>query len=136
MLRTLSDLIREARGKISEISAGDLHDALEAGEDLLLVDVREPYEYEASHIPGSLLIPRGMLEGAADPHNRHQIEALCSARERPVVVVCDNGGRAAMAADVLQQMGFRRVRSLAGGLGMWEAEDHALEAGAYTGQLP
>lgn len=136
MSKSLGDFIKEARARVEEVSADDLQEALEEGEDLLLVDVREPYEYEKGHIPGSLLIPRGMLEGAADPNNPHRIEALYSARDRSIVVLCNTGGRSAMAADTLQQMGFGKVRSLSGGLKMWEAEDYKMAAGAYSGPLP
>jgi rhodanese-related sulfurtransferase len=136
MSQTLSDLIQSARTRIREVSADDLQESLEAGQDVLVVDVREPYEYEKGHIPGSLLVPRGVLEAASDPNTPHRIEALCSARERPIVLVCNTGGRGALAADTLQQLGFGNVRSLAGGLKLWEAEDHDLEQGAYTGQLP
>lgn len=136
MPATLSDLIQSARGRIREISADDLRDAIDDGGDLLLVDVREPYEYEKGHIPGALLIPRGLLEGAGYPGTSHSIESLYGARQRTVVVVCNSGGRAAMAADRLQEMGFTDARSLAGGLRLWEAEDYEVEAGAYTGPLP
>lgn len=136
MGRTLSELIQMARARIREISADELQKVMQDAESPLLVDVREPYEYEEAHIPGSVLIPRGLLEGAADPNNRHRIEALHTARDRPVVVLCNTGGRAAMAADTLQQMGFTRVLSLAGGLRLWEAEDYAMEKGPYRGKLP
>lgn len=136
MSKTLSDFIQEARANIQEIQADDLMERLEDGEAIVLVDTREPYEYELKHIPGSVLIPRGMLEGAADPNNKHRIEALHTAKEKTVIVYCDTGSRSAMAADTLQQMGFQDVWNLAGGIKLWEAEDGELDAGAYTGKLP
>lgn len=136
MPKTLSDFIRAARERIEEIGADDLADLLDEGADLLLVDMREPYEYETKHIPGALLIPRGVLESAADPHNARRVEALHTARERTVVLYCDTGARSALAAAVLQEMGFERVRNLAGGIKLWEAEDYAVAAGAYAGPLP
>ena len=136
MAKTLSDFISEARARIKEIQADELEELIDEGEDVVLVDVRETYEYEKAHIPGSLLIPRGMLEGAADPNNKHRIEALYTARDKKVVVVCDSGSRSAMAVDTLQQMGFNHVLNLAGGLKMWEAEDFDIESGAYDGPLP
>lgn len=136
MPKTLSDFVREARERVEELSADDLQEALEEGADLLLLDIREPYEFEKAHIPGSVLIPRGLLEGAADPNNPHRIEALHTARWRVIVIVCDSGGRSAMAADILQQMGFENVRCLVGGLQLWEAEDYELESGGYAGPLP
>jgi rhodanese-related sulfurtransferase len=136
MSKTLSDFIQEARANLQEIQADDLAERIEDGEDLLLVDVREPYEYEQTHIPDSLLIPRGMLEGAADPNNKHRVETLYSARGRELVLVCDTGARSAMACTTLNLMGFDQVLNLAGGIKMWEAEDLPLESGPYEGPLP
>lgn len=136
MIKTLSDFISEARARIQELSADELQDMREEGEEHVLIDVRETYEYEKGHIPGSVLIPRGMLEGAADPNNKHRIEALYGARDTCVVVCCDSGSRSAMATHTLQEMGFKHVRNLAGGMKMWEAEDYEVEQGAYQGPLP
>lgn len=121
--KTLADFIREARSRIRELSADELTEMIDERADLLLVDVREPAEYEGGHIAQALLIPRGMLEGAADPDNKHRQRALYSARQRPVVVYCETGARSALAADTLQDMGFEQVYNLAGGTQMWEAED-------------
>ena len=136
MTKTLSDFISEARERVTDIQADDLEELIEDGDDLVLVDVREPYEYEKAHIPGAVLIPRGMLEGAADPNNKHRIEALYTARDKKVVVYCETGARSAMAVDTLQQMGFTDALNLAGGLKMWEAEDLDIEDGTYDGPLP
>ncbi|OOG24774.1 sulfurtransferase [Thioalkalivibrio denitrificans] len=136
MTQTMSDLVQTARQRIREIGADDLHESLESGQDVVIVDVREPYEYEKGHIPDSVLVPRGLLEAASDPNTPHRIEALYSARERLVVLVCGTGGRSAMAADTLQQLGFSDVRSLAGGMKMWEAEEYPVAQGAYAGSLP
>lgn len=136
MPKTLSDFIQEARSRINEISADDLAALLSDGTGALLIDTREPYEYAASHIPGALLIPRGVLESAADPNNARRVEALYGARDRTVVLYCDTGARSAMGTAVLQDMGFADVRNLAGGLKLWEAEDLEVEVGEYAGALP
>jgi rhodanese-related sulfurtransferase len=136
MSKSLSDFITEARSRVRDLQPDEVEELLEERDDAVLVDVREPYEYEPLHIPGSVLIPRGTLEGAADPNNKHRIEALYSARSRPVVVYCDTGSRSALAADTLQQMGFEEVYNLAGGIKLWEAEDLDTESGPYTGPLP
>ncbi len=132
MTKTLADFVREARARIQEIDADTLNDWLEAGEDLLLVDVREPGEYAAGHIPGARNIPRGTLEGAADPGYKHRHPELCQARQRRVVLYCQTGGRSAMAAATLNEMGFQAVWSLAGGIECWEGEDYPLESGEAT----
>jgi rhodanese-related sulfurtransferase len=135
MTKTLNDLIREARSRVREIDADTAAEMMDR-QGVLILDVREPYEFERSHIPAAVLVPRGTLEGAADPNNPHRIEALYTARGRTIIVVCETGARSAMAADTLQQMGFEDVYNLAGGLKLWEAEDLDLEPGPYGGPLP
>lgn len=137
MHKTLADFIAEARTRVTDISADDLADRLEDGDaEIVLIDTREPYEYARSHIPGALLIPRGLIESAADPHNARRVPALCEARDKTIVLYCDTGGRSALAADSLQLMGFANVLNLAGGLKLWDAEDYATESGEYTLPMP
>lgn len=123
MAKTLEVFIREARARIQEIRPEELDEMIENHDDLLIVDVREPDEYRAGHIPGALLIPRGTLEGAADRGTKYRVDPLCDARGRAAVVVyCESGARSALAADTLTQMGFTAY-NLAGGMILWEAED-------------
>ncbi|WP_018867845.1 MULTISPECIES: rhodanese-like domain-containing protein [unclassified Thioalkalivibrio] len=134
--KKLMDFVAEARKNVKEIAPADLAEKMEAGEDWLVVDVREPYEFEKMHAPNSILVPRGLLEGAADPNTPHRIDALVEAREKPVAVMCATGGRAAMSVQRLQEMGFTNVVNIAGGIKGWEGEDLPVESGAYTGKLP
>ncbi len=120
--KTLEDFIREARARIQEVRPDELDEMIENHDDLLIVDVREPEEYSNVHIPGALLVPRGTLEAAADPNNKHRVDQLCAARDRTIVTCCDTGARSALAADTLNQMGFL-CYNLAGGLVLWEADD-------------
>lgn len=122
MTKRLADFVAEARQRIHEIDASELDEMIENHEDLLIVDVREADEFEKGHIPGALNVPRGLLEGAADPNYKHRVDTLCDARERPVVLYCQTGGRSAMAADTLTQMGFAKAWNLAGGIELWDAE--------------
>lgn len=126
MTMSLGDFIAEARRRITEITPDEVDVLLENHEPILLVDVREPTEYESGHIPGAIPIPRGLLEGAADPQTKHRVAELCAARDKIVIVYCESGGRSALAADVLQRMGFEQARSLAGGCVLWEAEGYPL----------
>ncbi|MCA1788927.1 MAG: rhodanese-like domain-containing protein [Thioalkalivibrio sp.] len=118
------------------MSPEDLADANEEGESWLIVDVREPYEYERLHVPESILVPRGLLEGAVETNSRHRIDVLCAARDRPVALLCASGARSALAAVVLQQMGFTNVVNIAGGIELWEGEDLPTASGPYRGPLP
>ena len=118
----LMDFVRAAKACVREITPQELKAKLDAGEDLVLVDVREHSEFERGHIQGAHLVPRGIIEAAADPTCEKHYPALSGARERQVVVYCATGGRAAMAAAVLQMMGFRNVLNLAGGYARWVAD--------------
>ncbi|MHB8254402.1 MAG: rhodanese-like domain-containing protein [Acidiferrobacter sp.] len=122
MTMSLGDFVAQARRRITEITAEEVDLLLENHEPILLVDIREPAEYSSGHIPGALLVPRGTLEGAADAGSKYRVPELCTAHNQVVVVYCESGGRSALAADVLQQMGFTQVRNLAGGCVLWEAE--------------
>lgn len=122
----LMDFVKAARAQIRELEP-DAFEALRAErDDLLVVDVRESSEHEQGHIEGALLVPRGILEAAADLDYPKHVEALYTARNRPVVLYCATGGRSAMAALTLQQMGFAEVYSLAGGMARWEKEGRPL----------
>ena len=115
---TAADLVAEARAKIEEVAPGTFN-----GErtDQILIDVREPAEFDTGHIPGSINIPRGVLEFQVDAHPAvaNVSDPALSHKDQPIVVVCRTGGRAAMSAVNLQRLGFGNVRSIAGGVIAW-----------------
>ena len=127
MAKQFGCFIKEARAHIDEWDAETAHDMLRQ-KPVLVVDVREADEFAAGHLPGALHVPRGVIEAAADTaptHYRHP--DLSGARTQTVLLYCTSGGRSALAAWVLQQMGFTDVHSLAGGVECWCAEGYALE---------
>lgn len=115
---TASDLVAEARARIHEVSPAAFHAS--PGE-ALVIDVREPAEFETGHIPGSINIPRGVLEFQVDAHPAvaHVSDPALSHKQRPLALVCRTGGRAALSALNLQRLGFTDVRSIAGGVLAW-----------------
>jgi len=119
MQMTMEQLVARARSVIKEISVTDFNQNLP--EHTLLIDVREPEEHAAGHIPGSLNIPRGVLEAevAPTPEMGGETAAALADKDRPICVYCRTGGRSALAANALQEMGFTRVVSLAGGYSAW-----------------
>lgn len=116
---SLMDFVCAAKSCIKEISPQALQDKLNATEDVLLLDVREPSEYEAGHIKGAQLVPRGIIEAAADPAYPKHLPELATAHNRQIVVYCATSGRSAMAAAVLQMMGFKNVLNMEGGYARW-----------------
>ena len=126
MAKTLADFVREAQARIRAISLEEFDEMIENHDDLLIVDVREPEEFQRGHIPGALLVPRGVLESAADAAGDRGAGPLRAARGRNIVVCSHHDARSTLAADVLQQMGFEKVYALTGGLARWQAEGFAL----------
>ncbi len=119
---SLMDFVRAAKSCIREITPRELLDKLNNKEDMLLIDVREHGEFELGHIKGARLVPRGIIEPAADPAYPKHLPELASARDRQVIVYCATSGRGAMACAVLQMMGFKNVLNLDGGYARWVAD--------------
>ena len=118
----LMDFVRAAKSCIKEISPAELKTKLDAKENFVLVDVRESAEYEHGHIGGAHLVPRGIIEAAADTSYPKHYPPLSGARDQQIVLYCATSGRSAMSAAVLQMMGFKNVLNLAGGFARWESE--------------
>jgi rhodanese-related sulfurtransferase len=127
MPETPADLLTEARKTVSEISAEEAKAKLDRHEVDLIVDVREPNEWESGHIPGALHAPRGMIEWYADPSYANHKAQLAEAREQNVVIHCASGGRSLLAAQSLQRLGFKNVSSMAGGFNDWSAKGLPVE---------
>ena len=119
MAKTLADLVKDAKSRIQEISAEQLHESIESNAVEIIIDVREPNEHLKWRIAGSMSGPRGILEPAVDLEHPHRNKELANARNENIVLYCSTGGRSALATDVLQTMGFTKVKSLAGGLTNW-----------------
>lgn len=124
-----ADLLAEARTRVTEEMPWDLLARLQGADAPLLLDVREPAEFERLHIPGSIHVPRGVLEQACEWDQDDTEPQLAMGRERAVAVVCRSGNRSLLAADTLRQLGFVRVVSLATGLRGWnDAEQPLVDA--------
>ncbi len=129
-MKRYADLIAEALARVREIMPWDLRARLEERAPPMVLDVREPAEFEAAHIPGSVNVPRGVLEAACDWGYDETLPELAAARERSIVVVCRSGNRSLLAADVMQQMGFGDVVSLKTGVRGWNDFEQPLVDGA------
>lgn len=107
--------------------ASDELDPLQAKDllpDALALDVREPYEYEAGHIEGSLHIPIGQIQTRWEELDK----------ERPIVVVCQIGQRSDLVAGFLRENGYDAA-NLSGGLAAWTAAGLSLVSGAAPGGI-
>jgi len=118
-MKTFEQLIAESLEHVEELFPWDLAEKLQSGADLLLVDIREPYEYDAMRIEGALNVPRGILETACEYDYEETVPELADARDREIVLICRSGKRSVLAADVMQQMGYKDVKSLKTGMRGW-----------------
>ena len=105
-------LVAEAKKHITEISPQDAATKLNSG-DAVVIDVRETDEWDEGHIPGATHVSRGTIE--------FDIDEKVSDPNAMIICHCGGGGRSALAAENLQKMGYKNVRSMAGGLKAWKA---------------
>ena len=128
-MKNFIELIRGCLTDVREIMPWNLEARRAANPDLLIVDVREPYEFGAMHIDGSINVPRGILESACEWDYEETVPVLVEARDREVVVVCRSGYRSVLAAHSLQVLGYVNVVSLTTGLRGWKDYDQPLVDG-------
>lgn len=130
--RTAADMVAEARSRVECLTPEAVADELREG--ALLVDLRESEERsESGAIPGALHAPRGMLEFWADPTSPYHRNEFNPARR--IILHCASGGRSALAADLLQQMGYQRIAHLEGGIKAWKDRGQSIQPPAPAPQL-
>jgi rhodanese-related sulfurtransferase len=95
-----------------EITAREVKERMDRGENLMLVDVREPHEYALCHIEGSVLIPMGTI-----PANLQKLDT-----DEDVICFCHHGMRSLDVANWLRTQGVKSAKSMAGGIDRWSLE--------------
>ncbi|MDH3739676.1 MAG: rhodanese-like domain-containing protein [Alphaproteobacteria bacterium] len=118
MLVSPADMVARAKATIKECSVTEVHNCLE--QDTMLLDIREPAEFQRGHLPGAMLLPRGLLE--FEIHTlveRVRADRNGHPAEQDIVLYCGTGGRSALAAEAMQNLGYRNVKSMAGGIIAW-----------------
>ncbi len=112
MAMTPMDLVAAAKQNVREVNVAQVQAMLGRA---LILDVREPAEYEAGCISGAINIPRGVVEFQIGNHPAFQGKL-----DAEIVVYCLSGGRSALAAESLQKLGYTGLVSLAGGFKVWQ----------------
>jgi sulfur-carrier protein adenylyltransferase/sulfurtransferase len=115
-MASFRELLKDVKDRISEIDTAEAEREL-AKPGTVVLDVREPDEYEQGALPGAIHIPRGHLES--------QIEGKLTDHDAHVVIYCAGGVRSAMAADTLNQLGYTDTMSMMGGFNKWKDEGRA-----------
>ena len=111
MTMTPQQLVAEAKAQIKEVDVHAAAQQMDTG--IIVIDVREPAEYEAGHLPNAVNIPRGLLEFKTGDHL-----ALAN-KDAPILLYCKTGGRSALATHSLLRIGYTQATSMAGGYEAW-----------------
>jgi sulfur-carrier protein adenylyltransferase/sulfurtransferase len=112
------ELLQQVKEEIEEMDAGEARALLDS-DSPAVVDVREQAEWDEGHLPGAVHVPRGNLES--------RIETAVPDRDRTVLLYCASGNRSAFAAKTLEELGYERVFSLAGGFTDWKRNGFPFE---------
>ena len=119
MGKSYQEMVSEAKAETEQTDVESVREALDSGEDVTVIDVREPDEYGAGHVPGAKPLPRGLLEyKAADE---------LPDKDARIVVHCALGGRGALAAKSLREMGYTNVANMEGGMNAWRERGYDVE---------
>jgi rhodanese-related sulfurtransferase len=106
------NIVSDARSRINEVTVEETRRRLAANNKARLIDVREDNEWEAGHAAGAEHLGKGIIE--------RDIESSVPDKETELILYCGGGYRSALAADMLQRMGYRNVYSMAGGWKAWK----------------
>lgn len=112
-MSTFRDMLKSAKASITEVTTSQASELRDGGS--VIIDIREPDEYEQGAIPEALHIPRGMLETS--------IEARIPQKDTSIVLYCAGGARSALSAKAMQELGYTNVASMDGGFGLWKEEN-------------
>ena len=105
-------IVDDAKTRIKEVTVADTRDRQSANPNAKLIDVREDDEWRAGHAAGAEHLGKGIIE--------RDIEATVPDKSTELILYCGGGYRSALAADVLQEMGYANVWSMAGGWKAWQ----------------
>jgi molybdopterin/thiamine biosynthesis adenylyltransferase/rhodanese-related sulfurtransferase len=113
-MASFRELLARTKSEIRELTTAEAAEALDQRPGTIVLDVREPDEYEQGALPNAVHLPRGHLES--------KIEGQVPNRETPIIIHCASGVRSAFAARTLQELGYTDVVSMAGGFNKWKDE--------------
>jgi len=117
-------VVNDAKSRIREVTVDETKQRMKVNPDAKLIDVREDNEWEASHAAGAEHVGKGIIE--------RDIEATVPDKATELILYCGGGFRSALAADVLQTMGYTNVFSMAGGWKAWKDSGGEIERNTDT----
>jgi len=119
------EIVARAKRQIKECTIAEAKAKLDRGEPMHFLDVREDHEFAKDHAKGARHLGRGILE--------RDIEGLIPDKQATIILYCGGGYRSALAAESLQQMGYRNVISMAGGIKAWRDAGFPMEQAGGPG---
>lgn len=112
-------IVNDSKSRIKEVTVTETLGRLDANSNAKLIDVREDNEWDAAHAQGAIHLGKGIIE--------RDIEATVPDKSTEMILYCGGGYRSALAADVLQNMGYPNVWSMAGGWKAWKESGAPIE---------
>src|SRR5690349_15224239 len=112
-------IVDDAKSRIREVTVAETQERMRAGKGVKLIDVREDNEWDAAHAAGAIHLGKGIIE--------RDIETAVPDKNAELILYCGGGYRSALAADVLQDMGYTNVFSMAGGWKAWKESGAPVE---------
>ena len=105
-------LVNDSKSRIKEVTVAETRERVAANPEAKLIDVREDNEWDAAHAAGAIHLGKGIIE--------RDVEETVPDKSAELILYCGGGFRSALAADVLQNMGYTNVYSMAGGWKAWK----------------
>jgi rhodanese-related sulfurtransferase len=112
-------IVNDSKTRIKEVTVAETRDRLTANPNAQLIDVREDNEWDAAHAADAVHLGKGIIE--------RDIETSVADKSTELILYCGGGYRSALAADVLQKMGYTNVFSMAGGWKAWKESGAPVE---------
>jgi len=116
---TAKEMVQDARTRVNSIDINKAQELLMDKEGLVVLDVREPSEFKAGHLPMAINLARGLLE--------FKIGKKITDKNTPILAYCRTGGRSSLAADTLMKMGYTEVYNMNGGFNAWKKAGFPVE---------
>jgi len=113
-------IVDDAKSRVREVSVAETQQRMRENSDAKLIDVREDNEWDAAHAAGAIHLGKGIIE--------RDIETTVPEKDTELILYCGGGYRSALAADVLQRMGYTNVFSMAGGWKAWKETGGQVES--------
>lgn len=113
-------IVDDAKSRVREVSAADTQQRMRENAQAKLIDVREDKEWDAAHAAGAIHLGKGIIE--------RDIETTVPEKNTELILYCGGGYRSALAADILQRMGYTNVFSMAGGWRAWQESGGKIES--------